>query len=168
MRKGVRAAWGIGHRHGINKFVKREHLGHRTPRCSCGALSWHCVDCLHHCCSSIARSAPLSPLPPAAPPWPPPDEQSAALLRLPAAALLLSLAAPSLPALAEDSAAAAEGGFDPSTLLVLLPLVLYGIFNLYRQRLNPKASFQDFLFLAGTVVVFGNIISIVVFKVRWF
>lgn len=91
---------------------------------------------------------------------------------LPAAALALSWAA-ALPAAAEDVAvdsgdAAAASGFGPSTLLVLLPLVLYGVFNVYRTNANPKATFNDFLFLCAGLAVIGNIISIVVFKVRYF
>jgi hypothetical protein len=90
---------------------------------------------------------------------------------LPAAALALSWAA-ALPAAAEDAAASSDAaeasGFGPSTLLVLLPLVLYGVFNVYRTNANPKATFNDFLFLCAGLAVIGNIISIVVFKVRYF
>lgn len=83
--------------------------------------------------------------------------------------------ATTLPALADDAAvsgdaaAASEAAaFDASNLLVLLPLVLYGIFNVYRNKANPKASFSDFLFLCAGVAVIGNILSILIFKIRWF
>ncbi len=82
--------------------------------------------------------------------------------------------AAALPAVAEDvaagadAAAAAGTGFDASNLLLLLPLVLYGGFNVYRTKANPKASYSDFLFLCAGVVVIGNILSIIIFKVRWF
>jgi hypothetical protein len=32
-------------------------------------------------------------------------------------------------------------------LLVLSPLLLYGIFTLYRSKVNPRAKLQDFAFI---------------------
>lgn len=38
-------------------------------------------------------------------------------------------------------------------LLVLSPILLYGIFTLYRSKVNPRAKLSDFAF----VVVSGNL-----------
>jgi hypothetical protein len=52
-----------------------------------------------------------------------------------------------------------------SQLTRLLPLPLP---RSRREKANRKATFSDFAFLLGGVAVLGNILSIVIFKVRWF
>ncbi|KAJ9529762.1 hypothetical protein QJQ45_014531, partial [Haematococcus lacustris] len=56
------------------------------------------------------------------------------------------------------------------TELVLLgsPIVVYAIFNVYRDRVNPKATFSDLLLFMGLAAILGNLVSIAVFKVRFF
>lgn len=53
-------------------------------------------------------------------------------------------------------------------LLVLSPLLLYGIFSLYRSKVNPRAKLSDFAFIVVGLVIVANLISIIVFKVRYF
>jgi hypothetical protein len=36
------------------------------------------------------------------------------------------------------------------------------------RRVNPKANFGDLLYIAAAIAVFANLISILVFKVRFF
>ncbi|KAI8464085.1 MAG: hypothetical protein J3K34DRAFT_127039 [Monoraphidium minutum] len=92
-------------------------------------------------------------------------EQVAALVALAAASPLVA----PLAALAEDAAAAEPQEFSPAFYAVAVaPLLIYALFWLYRDRVNPKATFGDLLYIVGAVVVFGNIISIVVFKTRFF
>jgi len=69
---------------------------------------------------------------------------------------------------AAQSATQASGFNAFETLIVLAPLLLYGIFSLYRSKLNPKAKLSDFFFAVGGVVVVANILSIIVFKKRFF
>ncbi|KAK9810306.1 hypothetical protein WJX72_008324 [[Myrmecia] bisecta] len=76
------------------------------------------------------------------------------------------------------SAALADEGLAPSPArlpfnpfeigLLLTPLVLYGGFNIYRTNVNPRAKLSDFLFIFAALVIFGNLLSILVFKVRFF
>ena len=69
----------------------------------------------------------------------------------------------------QDAATSAPSilGLTPLEIaLVLLPLVLYGLFNLYRSQVNDKAKLVDFVSLVASVVIIGNIVSILVFKVR--
>lgn len=51
-------------------------------------------------------------------------------------------------------------------LVLLAPLLLYGLFNVYRSKVNPKATISDFLFIIAALVVVGNLFSILVLKVR--
>jgi hypothetical protein len=46
-----------------------------------------------------------------------------------------------------------------ATTVVLTPIILYGIFNLYRDRVNPRAKFSDFLFIVAGVAVVANLVS---------
>lgn len=72
---------------------------------------------------------------------------------------------------AVDAAAAAvtEGGLPVAELaLVLSPIILYGIFNVYRSALNPRAKLSDFLFIVAAIAIVGNILSILIFKKRFF
>lgn len=79
-------------------------------------------------------------------------------------------------ALADEAAPAAEaassGGLFGLTPLgwavVFSPLVFYGIFNVYRNQVNPAAKFGDAVFIFAALVILGNLISILVFKVRLF
>ena len=69
----------------------------------------------------------------------------------------------------QDAATSAPSilGLSPlEVALLLLPPVLYGLFNLYRSQVNDKAKLVDFVSLLASVVIIGNIVSILVFKVR--
>ena len=79
--------------------------------------------------------------------------------------LLLS----TLPATAEEGnpvKAAAKGVSVGEIVLLSAPLLLYALFNVYRDKINPKASISDFLFLLVALVIVGNVFSILVLKVR--
>jgi hypothetical protein len=43
---------------------------------------------------------------------------------------------------------------------VLTPIILYGLFNVYRNQVNPRASFSDFLFLVAGVAVIANLVGV--------
>lgn len=93
------------------------------------------------------------------------------LTPLSAALWLLSTAPSALSEDVEAAAAAAEAALDglPSwfpNLLLLIPLIAYGGFYYLRAAVNPRAGFLDFLFVFGIVVVFANIFTSIVFKVR--
>jgi hypothetical protein len=53
-------------------------------------------------------------------------------------------------------------------VLLLAPVILYSVFTVYRTTFNPSVKLSDFFFAIGAVVVFGNILSILVFKIRYF
>lgn len=53
-------------------------------------------------------------------------------------------------------------------LLVLSPILLYGVFSLYRSKVNPRAKLSDFSFIVVGLVIVANLVSIIVFKVRFF
>jgi hypothetical protein len=56
-------------------------------------------------------------------------------------------------------------GFTPAELFILaLPIVSYGLFNIVRDKVNPKASLSDFFLIVATLVILGNIFSILVLK----
>ncbi|MEW5306120.1 MAG: hypothetical protein WDW36_008611 [Sanguina aurantia] len=75
------------------------------------------------------------------------------------------LAVTETPEVAATLEAAAAPLSTPGELAVIAaPLVLYGIFNGYRSFVNPKATFNDFLFLTVALGIVYNIVSIVVFK----
>lgn len=85
-----------------------------------------------------------------------------------AAAAAASLTA-ALPALAEEVALDGDTGASPAFYAVaVVPLLTYGLFYIYRDRVNPKANFGDLAYILGAVVVFGNILSILIFKTRFF
>lgn len=46
-----------------------------------------------------------------------------------------------------------------SPAVVLSPVIMYGIFNLYRDRVNPRMKFSDFLFIVAGVAVVANLVS---------
>lgn len=52
--------------------------------------------------------------------------------------------------------------------ILLAPVILYSIFTIYRTAINPRVKISDFLFAIGAAVVFGNIFSILVLKIRFF
>lgn len=91
-----------------------------------------------------------------------------------AADLLAFYAAAPLMAQADEAVQAVEapvapGGVNPAEVaIVLAPIVLYGIFNLYRAKMNPKAGPMDFLFICGAAAVFANIGAILIYRVRLF
>ena len=81
----------------------------------------------------------------------------------------LALLFQDLPASAEEldlSKAAPSGTTLGEIVLLLAPLLLYGLFNIYRAKVNPKASISDFLFITAALVIVGNVFSILVLKVR--
>jgi hypothetical protein len=51
-------------------------------------------------------------------------------------------------------------------VIAFSPIVIYGVFYLYRAAINPKAKLQDLLFVAAFCVVVANIVSIAVFHTR--
>ncbi|KIY94370.1 hypothetical protein MNEG_13591 [Monoraphidium neglectum] len=101
------------------------------------------------------------------------QQQRAAALSLAAAPALAALAAP-LAALAEEAAveaAAAPAAEEVSPAFYALafsPIVIYGLFTVFRAKVNPKANIGDLLYIIGAVAVFGNIVSILIFKTRFF
>ena len=76
------------------------------------------------------------------------------------------------PALADDTVDLANKnsgflGYTNGGLVVAFsPIVIYGVFYLYRATINPKAKLQDLLFVAAFCVVEANIASIIKFKKR--
>jgi len=81
-----------------------------------------------------------------------------------------------LPLLLKASAASADDFGPPATkgigiaevVVLASPLLLYGLFTVYREKVNPKATISDFLFITAGIVIVGNILSILVFKIRLF
>lgn len=53
-------------------------------------------------------------------------------------------------------------------LLLFSPLIIYGIFTVYRTQINPQAKLSNFALIVTGLGILANIFSIVVFKVRWF
>ena len=60
-----------------------------------------------------------------------------------------------------------QGGFI-GWLVLFSPLIIYGIFTAYRVQINPKAKLSNFALLVAGAAVIANIISILIFKIRWF
>jgi uncharacterized membrane protein YozB (DUF420 family) len=52
--------------------------------------------------------------------------------------------------------------------VLFVPVVLYTIFTVWRTSINPNLKISDFLFAVWGFVLLGNIVSILVFKVRYF
>ncbi|KAG7672370.1 hypothetical protein Ndes2526B_g09120 [Nannochloris sp. 'desiccata'] len=46
------------------------------------------------------------------------------------------------------------------------PVLVYALFTLYRDKVNPRAKFGDLIFIIAALVVFGNIFSVLIFKKR--
>jgi hypothetical protein len=93
------------------------------------------------------------------------------------AAASLALAAP-LAAFADEAPAVEAAALDaagdalvlsPSTAAIALsPVIAYGVFFLYREKVNPRATLGDGLFVIAALVIAANIVSILVFKLRLF
>ncbi|DBA93697.1 TPA: hypothetical protein ACH3X3_013768 [Trebouxia sp. C0006] len=49
-------------------------------------------------------------------------------------------------------------------LLVFAPVLLYGLFTVYRSKVNERAKLSDFLFIVAAGVVVSNLLSIIFFK----
>ena len=58
-------------------------------------------------------------------------------------------------------------GLVQGTILIA-PVLLYTLFSVYRTAFNRNAKISDFLFLIASIVIFGNILSALVLKVRIF
>jgi hypothetical protein len=87
--------------------------------------------------------------------------------------MAMTLMASCGPALADDTAvdfANKNSGFlgytNGGLVIAFFPIVVYGVFYLYRATINPKAKLQDLLFVAAFCVVVANIASILIFKKR--
>lgn len=86
----------------------------------------------------------------------------------------MQVALGALPLLLRAGDAAAEGAVEPSRggtslgeiLLLLAPILLYGVFSIYREKVNPRAKLSDFLFIAAAAVIVLNILTILIFKIR--
>ncbi|KAG2498382.1 hypothetical protein HYH03_003641 [Edaphochlamys debaryana] len=80
-------------------------------------------------------------------------------------------------AFAEEAAveAAAQTGFVlpggisvPELAILLSPAIAYGLFNVVRNQYFPRAGLMDFAFFLVLTLILLNIISIVIFRVRFF
>ncbi|GLC37184.1 hypothetical protein PLESTB_000989100 [Pleodorina starrii] len=72
-------------------------------------------------------------------------------------------------ATAAAGAASSAAGFGAGeAVLLLTPVVVYALFNVYREKLNPQAKFLDYVYIMAALAIFGNIFSILVFKTRFF
>ena len=49
---------------------------------------------------------------------------------------------------------------------MLAPIVLYGLFSVYRDRINPNFKLSDFALIVAGLVVLGNVAAILIFKTR--
>ncbi|KAG2424021.1 hypothetical protein HXX76_014845 [Chlamydomonas incerta] len=86
----------------------------------------------------------------------------------------LAVAAPLAAHADEPVAAAAEavadaGGFGAGeAALLITPVVVYAAFSVYREKLNPRASFLDYIYIMVFLAIVANLVSIVAFKTRFF
>ncbi|GAX80896.1 hypothetical protein CEUSTIGMA_g8331.t1 [Chlamydomonas eustigma] len=101
---------------------------------------------------------------------------------LSASSVLLSLSLAAQPCYAEEVAAAIPSetnsvvpaassglplGLEPSEIVLLLtPLIGYGIYKFIVIPKNPKATFNDLLLIQAGFFIFANIVGIVFFKTR--
>ncbi|PNW73533.1 hypothetical protein CHLRE_13g562900v5 [Chlamydomonas reinhardtii] len=72
---------------------------------------------------------------------------------------------------AAAAAAVSEGagGFGAGeTALLVTPVVVYAAFSVYREKLNPRASFLDYIYIMVFLAIVANLVSIVAFKTRFF
>ncbi|KXZ51190.1 hypothetical protein GPECTOR_13g677 [Gonium pectorale] len=85
------------------------------------------------------------------------------------APLALTAAARADEAATDAAAAAADGGFGAGEVALLVtPVVVYALFNVYRDRINPEAKFLDYIYIMAFLAIVANLVSIAVFKVRFF
>ena len=71
-------------------------------------------------------------------------------------------------AVAAADAAEKSGSIAPAALLGLSPILLYGMFFIYREKFNPNVKVSDFLFFVLCVAVWGNFLSTTFLKFRFF
>lgn len=73
-----------------------------------------------------------------------------------------------LAAIAEEASEATSSSEGDVTYyaVALAPVALYGIFYALRSTIYPKIKLGDYVFFLASLVVVGNIMSIVLFKVR--
>ena len=71
-------------------------------------------------------------------------------------------------AVAVADAAEKSGSIAPAVVLGLSPILLYGIFYAYREKVNPNVKASDYLFAVLCFAVFGNLFSTAVLKFRFF
>ena len=107
-------------------------------------------------------SAPDAPAVAAAAPAAPPAAGAAADA-VSAAADKVADAAP-----AATDAAEKGGGTLPAVVLGLSPILLYGIFYLYRDKVDPNVKVSDYLYAVLATAVGVNFFSALVFKFRFF
>ncbi|PNH06631.1 hypothetical protein TSOC_006974 [Tetrabaena socialis] len=69
---------------------------------------------------------------------------------------------------AEAVAVASAGPGGGEAALLITPVLLYVAFTVYRDRVNPKATFLDYVYILATVAIVANLISIVAFNTRFF
>ena len=77
--------------------------------------------------------------------------------------------ADALPILPETTVPVSKipGGWTTAEgLIVLAPIVLYGLFSVYRDRINPNFKLSDFALIVAGLVVLGNVAAILIFKTR--
>eukprot|EP00798_Chlamydomonas_sp_ICE-L_P020690 gene20690-27489_t len=53
-------------------------------------------------------------------------------------------------------------------LILLTPLGLYAVWSLYRDKINPRSTFSDYLLLVVALAIAANLVSMVAFKIRLF
>ncbi|GFR43073.1 hypothetical protein Agub_g4080 [Astrephomene gubernaculifera] len=81
----------------------------------------------------------------------------------------LTAAAHADEATAAVTEAAGSGGFGAGeAALLLTPVGVYALFNIYREKVNPKASFLDYVYIMVFLAIVANLFSILVYKVRFF
>ena len=114
-------------------------------------------------------SAPDAPAVAAAAPAAPPAAGAAADA-VSAAADKVADAAPAATDAAAAAADAAEkgGGTLPAVVLGLSPILLYGVFYLYRDKVDPNVKVSDYLYAVLATAVGVNFFSALVFKFRFF
>ena len=66
-----------------------------------------------------------------------------------------------------EAAPEAEGNPIAKAVILFAPLLLYGLFSVYR-RIDPGAKISNFVFYTLGAVVIGNLVGIIFFKTRLF
>lgn len=52
--------------------------------------------------------------------------------------------------------------------VLIVPVVLYTVFTIYKTAFNRNAKASDFLLLVVSIFIFGNILSTLILKTRLF